>query len=279
MWVTTERVGYWREYFLGKLKIYSGELLKGKIMANYNVYFSPTGTTERVVKHMGESFGSMENIDLSRRDMKNHEMKQGDFCIVGVPSFGGRVPGIATERLRKMKGDRTPAFLLVTYGGRAYEDTLVELKDVLEAQGFVCIGAAAIVAEHSIAHQIEAGRPSAQDYDELDTFAAEVKERLKGNVCQVEVPGNRPYKEYKVLPMDIQVSDECMGCGNCAESCPVGAISFEDPKMTNGEACISCMRCVEICPQSARSGNLEKVQMISEKLKMICQPDKANEFF
>ena len=31
-----------------------------------------------------------------------------------------------------------------------------------------------------IAHQIEAGRPSAQDYDELDTFAAEVKERLKG---------------------------------------------------------------------------------------------------
>ena len=49
--------------------------------------------------------------------------------------------------------------------------------------------------------------------------------------------------------------------------------------MTNGEACISCMRCVEICPQSARSGNPEKVQMISEKLKMICQPDKANEFF
>jgi len=279
MWVTTERVGYWREYILGKLKIYSGELLKGKIMANYNVYFSPTGTTERVVKHMGESFGSMENIDLSRRDMKNHEMEQGDFCIVGVPSFGGRVPGIATERLRKMKGDRTPAFLLVTYGGRAYEDTLVELKDVLEAQGFVCIGAAAIVAEHSIAHQIEAGRPSAQDFDELDTFAAEVKERLKGNVCPVEVPGNRPYKEYKVLPMDIQVSDECMGCGSCAESCPVGAISFEDPKMTNGEACISCMSCVEICPQSARSGNPEKVQMISEKLKMICQPDKANEFF
>ena len=135
-------------------------------MANYNVYFSPTGTTERVVKHMGESFGSMENIDLSRRDMKNHEMEQGDFCIVGVPSFGGRVPGIATERLRKIKGNRTPAFLLVTYGGRAYEDTLVELKDVLEAQGFVCFGAAAIVAEHSIAHQIEAGRPSAQDYDE-----------------------------------------------------------------------------------------------------------------
>ena len=50
-------------------------------MVSYNIYFSPTGTTERVVKHMGESFGSMENIDLSRRDMKNYEMEQGDFCM------------------------------------------------------------------------------------------------------------------------------------------------------------------------------------------------------
>ena len=72
-------------------------------MANYNVYFSPTGMTERVVKHMGESFGSMENIDLSRRDMKNHGNGTGDFALYGVPSFGGRVPGIATERLRKIK--------------------------------------------------------------------------------------------------------------------------------------------------------------------------------
>lgn len=50
-------------------------------MVSYNIYFSPTGTTERVVKHMGESFGSMENIDLSRRDMKNHEMEQGVFVL------------------------------------------------------------------------------------------------------------------------------------------------------------------------------------------------------
>ncbi len=181
-------------------------------MANYNVYFSPTGMTERVVKHMGESFGSMENIDLSRRDMKNHEMEQG-FLHCRSSVLRRTCSGNCDRETSENKGDRTPAFCWLHMAERAYEDTLMELKDVLEAQGFVCFGAAAMVAEHSIAHQIEAGRPSAQDYDELDTFAAEVKERLKGNVCPVEVPGNRPYKEYKVLPMDIQVSDECMGCG------------------------------------------------------------------
>ena len=78
--------------------------------------------------------------------------------------------------------------------------------------------------------------------------------------------------------MDIQVSDECMDAEAARRAVRLERYRFEDPKMTNGEACISCMRCVEICPQSARSGNPEKVQMISEKLKMICQPDKANEF-
>ena len=109
-----------------------------------------------------------------------------------------------------------------------------------------------------------------------------VIEKLPNAMFQVELENGHKVLAHisgKLRMNYIQVSDECMGCGNCAESCPVGAISFEDPKMTNGEACISCMRCVEICPQSARSGNLEKVQMISEKLKMICQPDKANEFF
>lgn len=100
----TVKVGYWREYFLGKLKIYSGELLKGKIMANYNVYFSPTGTTERVVKHMGESFGSMENIDLSRRDMKNHEMEQGDFCIVGSSVLRRTCSGNCDRETSENKG-------------------------------------------------------------------------------------------------------------------------------------------------------------------------------
>ena len=92
------------------------------------------------------------------------------------------------------------------------------------------------------------------------------------NVCPAAVIEMKDGKPH-VAP------NSCFGCNACVESCPVGAIPFEDPKMTNGEVCISCMRCVEICPQSARSGNPEKVQMISEKLKMICQPDKANEFF
>lgn len=246
---------------------------------NYNVFFSPTGGTEKVVQYIGRNFSCPENIDISKTDLPNYVMSADDFCIVGVPSFGGRIPKIAAMRLRQINGNHTPAFLLVTYGGRAYEDTLIELKDILEMQGFICIGAAAMVAEHSIVRQIEAGRPDEEDYKELDHFIIEIKKRLQSEVCPIEVPGNTPYKEYKVLPMEIRASEHCIKCGLCAKKCPVSAIPPENPQVTDTEKCISCMRCIKICPLQARSVNPAKVEMISEKLQKICQPNRQNEFF
>ena len=87
------------------------------------------------------------------------------------------------------------------------------------------------------------------------------------------------YKEYKVLPMDIKASEDCIKCGLCAQKCPVSAIPLDNPQQTDDQKCISCMRCVTICPINARSGNPAKIMMISEKLKKICQPNKQNEFF
>lgn len=48
-------------------------------------------------------------------------------------------------------------------------------------------------------------------------------------------------------------NERCSGCGLCAESCPVGALSMENggrPKL-KGELCIECCCCHEICPCKA----------------------------
>lgn len=146
---------------------------------NYHVYFSPTGGTERIVRYAGKAFPGAE-IDLSR-EVQPVEMTGEDFAIVAVPSFGGRVPAIAGKRLENLRGQKTPALLLVTYGARAYEDTLREGKNILNRQGFVCVGATAMVTPHSIVPTIGAGRPNEGDWEKLDTFLLTVKNAWKGS--------------------------------------------------------------------------------------------------
>lgn len=246
-------------------------------MMNYHVFFSPTGGTERVVRYAAKEFPG-EGIDLSR-EISQVFMTGEDFAIVAVPSFGGRVPQIAAKGLESLRGQKTPALLLVTYGARAYEDTLRELKDILNRQGFVCVGAAALITPHSIVPAIGADRPNAEDWEKLDAFLLTVKNQLEGEGEEIQVPGNFPYKEYRVLPMEIQTGADCVSCGLCAEKCPVHAIPRENPGGTDLEKCISCMRCVHICPQKARGVNPERLTMLRDKLEKICEPDREIEFF
>ncbi len=49
----------------------------------------------------------------------------------------------------------------------------------------------------------------------------------------------------------IEVSDECKGCGKCAEHCYIGAVEVRDGRAVIGELCRACGRCASICPRDA----------------------------
>ena len=145
---------------------------------------------------------------------------------------------------------------------------------------FAVTAAVAAIAEHSIMHQYAAGRPDAEDREELKEIAQKIKEKLAcGEEKPVSVPGNRPYKEAKAASMVPAAGEACTGCGLCAEKCPVRAISKEHPDLTDETRCISCMKCVAVCPQKARKADSEKVAGLAARLKKICSVRKGNELF
>ena len=50
------------------------------------------------------------------------------------------------------------------------------------------------------------------------------------------------------------ITDACVACGACEDTCPVGAISEGDDKFViDADACIDCGACADGCPVSAIS--------------------------
>lgn len=247
-------------------------------MMVYQLLFSPTGGTQAVA---GALTGG-QVIDLTDRnfDFSAVTLTAEDVALIAVPSYGGRVPLPAAERLGKVHGNGARAVLVCVYGNRAYEDTLAELSDVAESAGFRVVAGVAAVAEHSIARKYGAGRPDEADKAVLQEFRTRIRAKLDaGDTTAPALPGNRPYKKRGVRSIVPQAGKACVACGRCAAVCPVGAIDPADPSVTDGSKCISCMRCVSQCLVHARDLNPVVLGGLELALKPVCSTRKENELF
>lgn len=251
-------------------------------MKIYAMYFSPTGGTKRVLDVFAEEWQINGWINLTKDEaMPGINFTAEDICIVAVPSFGGRVPEVALNRMRRWQGNGATAVLAVTYGNRAYDDTLLELKEELISSGFVPKAAVAAVTEHSIVREFGAGRPDVQDKEVLRGFVKEIQKFLEnGKIAdKLIVPGNYPYREHSKSLMIPKATADCTGCGSCAVRCPVGAINPTNPNQVDEEKCISCMCCVLVCPWDGRKLPDEMLAGVKAKIGEACALRKENELF
>lgn len=255
------------------------------IMKFVQIVFSPTGGTKKVVEIITEEWKEPTAfVDLSDAGMEPSKIviNQEDIALVAVPSYGGRIPELVAERLMKIHGNQARCIIVCVYGNRAYEDTLVELQDIVEKCEFRIVAGISAVAEHSIMHQYATGRPDDEDAKELRGFARKIRDRLaneKTPQTVPEIPGNRPYKKSGGAGLVPKATKDCIRCGLCAKNCPAQAISRENLKTADSGKCISCMRCVVNCPKSARKVNGAMVSVVALAIKKACSERKGNELF
>lgn len=247
-------------------------------MNTVEIIFSPTGGTEKVAHIIGRQWSeSVIKIDLSnpRIDFSKCAINKEDRVLIAMPSFGGRAPAVAIERLRKIAGNGAKCTLICVYGNRAYEDTLAEMEDAAKESGFRVVAAVTAVAQHSIIPRYAANRPDASDEKQLEQFARQIADKTES---AASVPGNRPYKKAGGSGLVPKPSKDCVKCGLCAKNCPMQAI---DPVTLSADTkkCISCMRCVKQCPHNARKVNGAMVSIAAMAIKKACSVRKENELF
>ena len=247
-------------------------------MNTVEIIFSPTGGTEKVAHIISRQWSeSTTKINLSdpKTDFSGCAINKEDLVLIAMPSFGGRAPAVAIDRLKRIAGNDARCTLVCVYGNRAYEDTLAEMEDAANECGFRVVAAIAAVAEHSILPQYATGRPDASDERQLAEFAQQIAKKTE---AAASVPGNRPYKKAGGAGLVPKLSKGCVKCGVCVKNCPVQAI---DPATLSADTrkCISCMRCVKQCPHNARKVNGVMVSIAAMAIKKACAVRKENELF
>lgn len=228
-------------------------------------YFSPTEGTKGAAEILaGMLSQNPQYLDLTRRKLRKqkHNFSEKDLLLAAAPVYGGQLPRLNEALFTNLHGENTPCILMTAYGNRHYDNTLAQMRKILEDRGFYCIGAIAPVIPHIYSGKLGKGRPDESDIQKFRRFAVTVKKRLEEDFHeQIELPGAAEPEPKQMKPVaKFWDAEKCNGCQACVQKCPAAAIDKETYAVDES-LCINCMRCAKVCPADARSydcGDVEK---------------------
>ena len=259
-----------------------------EISAVTAAWFSPTGGTETAALTIGEALAEALSVPLNRINLTTpgeraavRVFSETELAVIASPTYAGRLPNkISPDFRRILRGEGTFAAPVVTFGNRAFDNSLAELCSLLAENGFLPVSAAAFAARHAFTDALGRNRPGENDRREMADFARRTAEKVQRltaveyaaadgipdgegrPVPALSVPGNpdapyyvpqgtdgKPAKFLKAKPKtDLS---RCCHCGVCVRLCPMGAIDTRDSSLING-TCIKCQSCVRRCTRRAK---------------------------
>ena len=231
------------------------------------LYFSSTGnckyTAERIAARTAERVVSL-----------GAEYKSGNFDILPdkgeplgfvLPTYFGCLPSIVTDYLERAKirlDDSNYVYTVDTYGFH-YGNVAAELAKLLREKAgreqdadFLLQSVDNWVPNFDLTDS-EYVQSALKKADELlEQVIADIVERKR-----VRIRGEWPApmhlmmkKAYKGASRtkNFTVSDKCVGCGKCAEQCPLDVITLKDGlPVWLKKRCTLCLGCLHVCPENA----------------------------
>jgi len=262
-------------------------------MENKNVfivYFSPAGTTRHVAKVIEKRFMEL-SAEVSSFDLadcssdviltisQQMEALSGKCCLfIGSPVYVSHAFPLVMDCITKLK-ESNGAFAVpfATWGGACSGIALYEMGKELINKRFTLLGAAKILAVHSLMWQLEdplgKGHPDADDDRMVEELVNHVNQKLsednpkgiklsdlayqsKENHAEMEKISLQTAKAY--MPERTTDAELCNQCQVCSDVCPVDAVTFT-PYPEFGNDCVFCLNCLKKCPEYAINADLSEI--------------------
>jgi len=243
------------------------------------VYFSGTGCTALAAKHLEKAMrerGCETGLERIAAGCDSGEMP-ADTLILLFPIYACTAPGPVIEWIQNLsKADGMDAAVIsISGGGEISPNTAgrVSAVKMLKKKGYDVFYEDTIVMPSNIA--IATPEPlSVLLLQVLPDKVQAIADGLLAGGKKRKAPlvidrflawaGKAERGSAKKWGRSIKASDECDGCGLCAEQCSTGNISMTDSKPSFSDKCCMCLGCFYCCPKGALKPKTAKSMILKE---------------
>lgn len=224
--------------------------------------YSPGGHVRAVIQGMANCCTSRTFfVDLSAaREPLRRSFSGQDALVIGFSSNDGHIARPLVERLAYIKGNQSPAVVVIATRDGRFGSSLTDASEFLTNRGFVIVGGASFTIGNRYRPSPATGLPEPETLKDITDFSQALFNKLASisyaEAGSVRLPddGDAPKKLEHIVPTS---SKRCNRCGRCARICPTGAIDPDDPKNTDPALCVSCFACIDNCPNGSRTFRLK----------------------
>ncbi len=226
-------------------------------------YFSATGNSRHAAKRIADATGDriITITECLKKGTFDFAAKDGETVGFITPVYNFGLPVTAIDFINSLNLNHNGyVFTLVTYGGFSGGASKM-IKSMLKEKGIKTYAQYSVrmpdtwTPVYDLSNKEKVRKTNKKADIKIDGIIKKISKKANGNFDSRRIPfGDKFYGGYEEMrkTSTLSVSSNCIGCGLCAELCPVDAIEIRNDKpVWVKDKCTMCLGCLHHCPEFA----------------------------